>query len=85
MEPNLKTPGWMTAIIIVAAMPVFQMPLLLARIAGDDSQSRIFTYVYPIYVVAAAWLAWCSYPERPVLSWILVVLMLLTHAAMWLL
>ncbi len=39
--------------------------------------------IYPLYVIAAAWIAWQSYPARRTLAWIILALMLLTHAAIW--
>lgn len=74
----------MTAVIIVAALPVFSLPALLS--AAPDAPAdivRTLLYGYPIYVLTASWLAYASYSERPYISWILVALTILSHIAMW--
>lgn len=77
---NLGTPKWMTVVIILAALPVFSFPVLLQLCPSD---LKAMVWVYPIYVVVGAWLAWQCYGQRRALSWILVVLMLMSHAAIW--
>ena len=44
-----------------------------------------FLRFYPVYVLAAGICAWLSYGRRPEVTWIILVLLILTHAAMWLL
>lgn len=74
-------PLWAKILIIVSALPVFSYPWLLAN-AGNDSETRTFLWLYPIYVLVSAVCAWLCWPDRREISWILIVLMLLTHAAM---
>lgn len=75
-------PVWFTIVDIIAALPVFQLPVLLDN-CQPDSDVRTWVMLYPLYVVVAAWVAWRSYTERRALAWILIALMVLTHAAMW--
>lgn len=76
----LRTPLWMTALIVIVALPVFSFPVYL-QICPSDVKALV--WVYPVYVLAGAWLAWLCYPQRRALSWILVALMALSHAAVW--
>ncbi len=78
--PN--TPKWMIAIIILVAAPVIQMPYLIVSSAKEIST---MLYIYPLYVLASAYFAWLSYTQRPIVTWILIILMLLSHSAMWIL
>lgn len=81
---NRKTPLWMTIVIIVCALPVLAFPTMLASTSAD-SPARTFVWLYPFYVIAAAVCARICYPSRPEVTWILLVLMILSHAAMWVL
>lgn len=79
-NPAGKTPAWMTILIIICSLPIFSLPALLTNCPAE---LRAMVWLYPAYVVAAAWLAWQTYPSRRALSWILVTLMVLSHAAVW--
>ena len=79
-----KPPGWFLAVVIVVALPVFQFPVLLANCPAD-SPDRAMIWFYPFYVIMTGFLAYITYPRRPVLAWLLLALMILTHAAIWLL
>lgn len=76
-------PLYMKIIIIVAALPVLAFPWLLSADRAGGTENEALVWFYPIYVLAAALCAWIVYGRRPELSWILVVLMLLTHAGIW--
>ena len=77
-----QVPVWYTVLVILFALPVFQTPLLLDS-CPPHTDARTWVMIYPLYVIAAAWIAWQSYPERRTLAWIILALMLLTHAAIW--
>lgn len=76
------TPKWMTAVIIVLLLPVFQFPYLVAS-APDVSTVKTLVWIYPFYCLVAAWLAWQCFPQRPALSWILLALMVMSHVSVW--
>lgn len=78
-----KTPAWMTVLIVVLMLPVFSLPALLSAIPPDDSGMKTIVWCYPFYVIFSGWLAWQCYPQRREVSWILLVLMVMSHAAMW--
>ncbi|MDE5838290.1 MAG: hypothetical protein K2H39_04490 [Paramuribaculum sp.] len=46
---------------------------------------RTLVWIYPFYVVVAAYLAYLCYPARRIITWILLALMVLTHVCVWLL
>ena len=62
-----QVPVWYTVLVILFALRWFES----------------LGVVLPLYVIAAAWIAWQSYPARRTLAWIILALMLLTHAAIW--
>lgn len=78
-------PKWFIALIIVVALPVAGYPWLLSMWpAGTDGvEDKIIIWVYPAYVVLSGVLAGVCWPRRRAESWILLVLMVLAHAAMW--
>lgn len=85
MSSYSRPPLWVTAVIIIAMLPIFQYPWLLSRLTDTDNTIRTLLWAYPIYVVLSGALAWVSYSTRPAVSWILIALMLLSHISMFLL
>lgn len=83
MKQSRRVPVWMLIIIIVAALPVLAFPTMLSLSAADISEYRILVWFYPFYVIVSAWLAWQCYGRRTEMTWILIILMILSHAAMW--
>ena len=82
--PPQKRPLWFKILVIACALPVLAYPALLSRCpAGGPAET--FLWFYPIYVVVAAVCAWLCWQSRRETAWILLALMLLTHAAMWVL
>lgn len=82
--PPQKRPLWIKLLIVLCSLPVLAYPALLAKSpAGGPVET--FLWFYPVYVVVAAVCAWLCWPSRRETSWILLILMLLTHAAMWVL
>lgn len=83
MKQQRRVPVWMLIIIIVAALPVLAFPTMLNLAAGEISGYKVLVWLYPFYVIVSAWLAWQCYGRRTEMTWILIVLMILSHAAMW--
>lgn len=77
-----KTPFWFLVVIILVALPVFQMPWLLSA-CQPESFNRTLVWIYPFYVLMAGYLAYICYPKRQAMSWILLILMIMTHLAIW--
>ena len=80
-ENNERTPWWMGMIIAAMMIPALILPFSMNGIS-DDPTVKYLTYFYPAYVIATGICAWMCYPQRKTLAWILLVLMLLSHAAM---
>lgn len=76
---------WIKLIIIVAMLPVLAYPKMLADSNPEAGSDVTFLWIYPAYVLAAGICAWISWKKRPEITWILVVLLILTHVAMWIL
>lgn len=76
-------PLWVKIVIIVAMLPVVSFPWMLSASRDSGAEIDAFLWFYPIYVLAAGICAWVVYGRRPELTWILVALLLLTHAGMW--
>lgn len=85
MKPQRRVPVWMICVIIIAALPVTAFPALLSASTDATGGNKYFLWLYPAYDIAAALLAYQCYGRRTEMSWIIIILMLLTHAAMWLL
>lgn len=85
MKQAKRVPGWMLLIIIFVALPVIAIPILLSQSTEIVEGDKLYMWFYPAYVLASAILAYQCYGRRTEMTWILLVLMLLTHAAMWVL
>lgn len=85
VPPYGTAPRWVAVVIIILMLPVFAFPALLSALPPDDSSIRTIAWCYPFYVLLSGYLAWQCYPQRPAMSWILLVLMVMSHAAMWIL
>ncbi|MDE6650950.1 MAG: hypothetical protein K2K08_00920 [Paramuribaculum sp.] len=80
-----KVPWWIIALIILLVLPAAQFPVLLANCPAGPAIVRTLVWIYPFYVVVAAYLAYLCYPARRIITWILLALMVLTHVCVWLL
>lgn len=86
MMPVLPpTPRWFTVVVILVALPVLLLPWLLNAPCTQQEGVRLWIWLYPVYVAVAGWLAWQCYPQRQTLAWVLVALMVMSHAAIWML
>lgn len=83
-QQNTGTPLWLKVTAIVCALPVLAMPWLLAGHPETDT-AKTLLWLYPAFVVLDAICAVAAWNRGRELTVILLVLMLLTHAAMWIL
>lgn len=79
-----RCPIWMDLAIIACMAPVLAFPFLLHAIPSDNP-TNMLSWFYPLYVIASGLCARICYPERKEMTWILLVLALLSHAAIWIL
>lgn len=77
---NRPIPVWIRIIIIFCILPVLSFPSLIAM-TQSDTASRTLVWLYPFYVIASGICAWICYGQRREMTWILIVLMLLSHVA----
>lgn len=81
-----KFPWWVKLLIIVSALPVMMLPAIIGKCGAMQYESaKMFFMFYPLYVIASTILAWISYRQRPEISLILIIILWLTHIAMWML
>jgi hypothetical protein len=82
MKP--KMPIWLTAILIIAMLPLLAFPIMLTS-TPSDSPARTLAWFYPAYIIVSALCARMCYAQRREVTWILIILMLLSDVSMWLL
>lgn len=82
-QTKQRPPVWMIVLIIIFLLPAFSFPILAANIPAGDEAVKTFVWLYPFYMLLSAWLAWSAWPGRQYVSWILLVLMGLSTAAVW--
>jgi len=73
-----------TLIAILTVLPALMVPHLIGAIPAQDAGTTLTTLIklYPAACLGYAICATLSYRERPVLAWILIVMSLLTSAAL---
>jgi hypothetical protein len=78
-EQRIVVPFWMKCVIILCMLPGLMFPWLGPLLASDDVMIKSLTWFYPLYIVASGCIAWQCYGRRTIMSWIILVLMLLSH------
>lgn len=77
-----RTPRWFTILTIVLLLPLLQIPFLLSM-CQPESPSRTFIWIYPFYAILSAYFAMQCYPQRRAMAWILLLLLIMSHTAIW--
>lgn len=86
MSGERRVPVWFLMLVLIAALPVLITPILLLTASETVAEpKRLFFWIFPFYLIVAAYLAYECYGRRTVMAWILLVIMLLTDGAMWML
>ncbi len=90
MSDNLrpeKIPVWFWIILILNVLPLLLVPAYLADIetTGYALKKPFIWFYIPYVIIGTALTALCYKYGRKAMAWILFALMLLTHAAMYLL
>ena len=78
-----RMPWWMKLLIVLAMLPVVALPMMLGAARPEALDNKALIWIYPFYVVVAGVLPWNCYGRRTEMTWILLVLMMLTHGAMY--
>lgn len=84
MSYTPRTPIWMGIVIALAMIPALIFPFRMGAMP-TDATARYLIWFYPAYVIGSGVCAWLCYPQRKALAWILIVLMILSHMAMYML
>ncbi|WP_290142577.1 hypothetical protein [Paramuribaculum intestinale] len=81
-----RAPAWFIVLAVVMTLPALLTPALLSACPPDGPDMvRTLVWIYPFYVVVAAWLACLCWDSRRTMAWVLLALMALTHAGIWML
>ena len=83
-DSNTKAPLWLIIVTVIAMLPVLAFPVLLDSPAGNE-ETKALLWLYPLSVLVSGVCAVICYRQRPEVTWILLILMILSHAAMWIL
>ncbi|MGM9800577.1 MAG: hypothetical protein ACI30M_07830 [Muribaculaceae bacterium] len=80
-----KIPYWFWLLLLLIVLPMFLVPKYVSDIEASEYEiKKFFIWLYVPYVVIGALLtALCYRYGRRVMAWILYVLMVLTHVAMY--
>lgn len=79
-----RTPRWFAVVVVILLLPLFQFPYLLG-VCPENDPARTMLWIYPFYALFTGYLAWQCYPQRRALAWVLLVILLLSHLAIWIL
>lgn len=74
-----RVPWWMWLVIILCMLPGLAFPWVAPLISDNNPVVRGLAWFYPAYVLCSGLLAWQCYGRRTVMSWIILVLLLVSH------
>lgn len=72
----------MIILIVICMLPLLAYPGMIGMLSAY-SQIKGLVLFYPVYVIASGVCAIICYPERSEISWILIILMLMSHIGLW--
>lgn len=78
-----RVPWWMWVVITVCMLPGLSYPLMLSLIQTPNPIVKGLMWFYPAYVLMSGLLAWQCYGRRTTMTWIILVLLLLSHACFY--
>ncbi len=68
--------------VLILMLPLLAFPHLLAV---TPEEHKVLLWLYPPYVITSGYLACKCYPYRVEMTYILLLLLILSHMAIWLL
>ncbi len=82
-----KIPIWYWLLTLLAILPLFLVPMYISDIEASEYEvKKLFLWFYVPYVIVASSLSlFCYKYDRKIMSWILYVLMILTHISIYML
>lgn len=76
-------PRWMWLVIILCMAPGLSLPVFTTLTQSSEATVRTLVWLYPVYVAISGLLAWQCYGRRTLLTWIILILLLLSHACFY--
>ncbi len=83
MNSNRTTPVWLTLLVVVLTLPGLFYPLTISEQAHIYPIAKGLMFFYPVYSLISGFLAWLCYRQRAVLTWIILVLLIMSHACFY--
>ncbi|MFG6386524.1 MAG: hypothetical protein K1V80_08650 [Muribaculaceae bacterium] len=80
-----RAPWWFTLLLIIIVLPGMAF-IPQASAILEDARWLGTSYVgwlYPVYILLSAVIAWVCYPQRRTIAWILVALIVITMAGLF--
>ncbi len=84
-----RPPRWFVALAVLTALPILTYPWIWAYFKShsfpwlDSGMLQFIIYAFPVYILATCWFSCKIYVERPIVSWILQVLLLFCYALLF--
>ena len=82
-DTTRRVPWWMWIVLLVSMAPGLGYTAMLSMMASPSPVVRGLMWLYPAYELISGFLAWQCYGRRTVMSWIIIVLLLLSHACIY--
>lgn len=82
MTDKRKPPRYILVIVILLMLPLVAFPWILST---TEAEYKTLVAMYPVYVFATGVLSYQCYVSRRELFYILLVLLIMSHVAIWLL
>lgn len=80
MTHKRKPPRCILVIVILLMLPLLAFPWILST---AKPEFRTLVAMYPVYVLATGFLSYQCYVSRRELFYILLVLLIMSHVAIW--
>lgn len=77
-----RRPRWLIVLTIALMLPVLAYPTLLDFMPAAGANVTLLK-IYPFYVLLSGWCILMCYPARRDMMWILITLVILSHASIW--
>lgn len=78
-----RRPLWLLILLIIVSLPVFTFPTLLGMINPADTVASTMAWFYLFYILLTDYLAWICWPQRKAITFVLILLLVLSHISMW--
>lgn len=84
VRPRRRVPWWIWTVIIICSLPGFVFPFMGAAVTSAPGISaKGLVWFYIVYTLMSALLAWQCYGRRNILTWIILVLLILSHVSFY--